>query len=63
MTVEGKNRTINVGDIYDAKYNGVKEEVRVLGFKHDDLVDQTVYGGNTWKGCVLVLNLWLLRNT
>ncbi len=45
VTVEGKNRTINVGDIYDAKYNGVKKRVRVLGFKHDDLVDQTVYGG------------------
>ncbi len=49
VTVEGKSKTINVGGIYDVRYNGEKRRVRVLGFKHDDLVDKTVYGGNHTK--------------
>jgi len=52
VAVEGKNREINVGDIYDAKYNGVKKRVRVLGFKHDDLVDTSAYGGNHSKASI-----------
>ena len=42
--VEGISYTINVGDIYDVKYENTYRRVRVLGFKHDDLVDTTVYG-------------------
>ena len=52
VTVEGKSRTINIGDIYDAKYNGVKKRVRVLGFKHDDLVNTEIYGGNHSKASI-----------
>ncbi len=49
VTVEEKSKTINVGGIYDVRYNGEKRRVRVLGFKHDDLVDTTVYGGTHTK--------------
>ena len=37
------------GDIFEVEYNGEVRRVRVLGFKHDDLVDQTVYGGTHEK--------------
>jgi len=44
VTVNGESKTIKVGDIYKLKYNGEIRRVRVLGFKHDDLVDTGVYG-------------------
>lgn len=48
-TINGESRTIKVGDIYKVEYNGKIRRVRVLGFKHDDLVDTGVYGGNHTK--------------
>jgi len=44
VTVNGESKTIKVGDIYKLKYNGEIRRVKVLGFKHDDLVDTGVYG-------------------
>ena len=45
VIVDGNRYTIRPGDIFEVEYNGESKRVRVLGFKHDDLVDQTVYGG------------------
>ncbi len=45
-TEKGEKYDIKVGDIFEVKYNGEVRRVRVLGFKHDNLVDTTVYGGN-----------------
>ena len=45
ITEKGENYEIKVGDIFEVKYNEETRRVRVLGFKHDDLVDRTVYGG------------------
>ncbi len=45
VVVDGKRYTIKLGDIFEVEYNGEVKRVRVLGFKHDDLVDKTVYGG------------------
>ena len=44
-TEKGESYDIKVGDILEVEYNGGTRRVRVLGFKHDDLVDTTVYGG------------------
>ena len=52
VTVDDKEYTINVGDIFEVKYNDEVRRVRVLGFKHDDLVDKTVYGGNHTKASI-----------
>ncbi len=52
VTVDDKEYTINVGDIFEVKYNDEVRRVRVLGFKHDDLVDQTVYGGTHTKASI-----------
>ena len=49
VTVNGKSHTINVGDIFKVKYNGEIRRVRVLGFKHDDLVNTKAYGGSHTK--------------
>ncbi len=49
VMVNGKSETIKVGDTYTLKYNGKLCPVRVLGFKHDDLVNRGVYGGNHLK--------------
>ena len=49
VTVNGESKTIKVGDIYKVKYNGEIRRVRVLGFKHDDLVNTGAYGGNHSK--------------
>ena len=49
VTVNGESKTIKVGELYDVKYNGEIRRVRVLGFKHDDLVNTGVYGGNHSK--------------
>lgn len=46
VTVEGQSYTVNVGDIYKVKYNGEIRQVRVLGFKQDELVNKNAYGGN-----------------
>ena len=48
-TEDGINYDIKVGDIYKVKsYNNIKR-VRVIGFKHDDLVNQNVYGTSCSK--------------
>ena len=52
VVVDGKRYTIKPGDIFEAEYNGEVRRVRVLGFKHDDLVDQTVYGGTHEKASI-----------
>ena len=52
VVVEGKRYTIKPGDIFEVEYNGEVKRVRVLGFKHDDLVDQTVYGGTHEKASI-----------
>ena len=45
----GENYNISVGDTFKVRYKGEDEpgirNVRIIGFKHDDLVEQTVYGG------------------
>ncbi len=52
VIVDNKKYTISVGDIFEADWNGTSKRVRVLGFKHDDLVDQTVYGGTYEKASI-----------
>ena len=52
VTVDGKRYTIKPGDIFEVEYNGEARRVRVLGFKHDDLIDKTVYGGNHEKASI-----------
>lgn len=54
VNVDGTECTIGVGDIAKVKYqesetSEVEKRVRVLGFKHDDLVNTGVYGGNHTK--------------
>ena len=49
VVVDGKRYIIKPGNIFEVDYNGEAKRVRVLGFKHDDLVDTTVYGGNHTK--------------
>lgn len=51
-TEKGESYDIKVGDIFEVEYNGETRRVRVLGFKYDDLVDQTVYGGNHTKASI-----------
>ena len=52
VVIDGKRYTIKPGDIFEVEYNGEVKRVRVLGFKHDDLVDQTVYGGTHKKASI-----------
>ncbi|MCI9087491.1 MAG: hypothetical protein HFJ32_02910 [Clostridia bacterium] len=52
MTIDGESKTISVGGIYKVKYGTTEKRVRVLGFKHDDLVDTGVYGGNHSKASI-----------
>ena len=52
VDINGESKTIRVGGIYKVKYGTAERRVRVLGFKHDDLVDQTVYGGNHTKASI-----------
>ena len=52
VVVDNKKYTMSVGDILEVKYNGEVRRVRILGFKHDDLVDQTVYGGTHGKASI-----------
>ncbi len=52
VTIDGKRYTIKPGDIFEVEYNGEVKRVRVLGFKHDDLVDKTVYGGTHEKASI-----------
>ena len=51
-TEKGESYDIKVGDIFEVEYNGETRRVRVLGFKHDDLVNQTVYGGTHEKASI-----------
>ena len=50
--VDGTSCKIGIGDIATVEYSGTSVRVRVLGFKHDDLVDQTVYGGTHKKASI-----------
>ena len=52
ITEKGENYDIKVGDILEVEYNGEAKRVRILGFKHDDLVDQSVYGGTHEKASI-----------
>ncbi|MCI9087914.1 MAG: hypothetical protein HFJ32_05135 [Clostridia bacterium] len=52
ITEKGENYDIKVGDVLEVEYEGEVRRVRVLGFKHDDLVDQTVYGGTDEKASI-----------
>jgi len=52
VTVEGKKYTIKPGDMFEVEYEGEIRRVRVLGFKHDDLVNTGVYGGNHSKASI-----------
>lgn len=52
ITESGKKYDISVGDEFVVYYSGDGEglkKVRVMGFKHDDLVDQNVYGETCTK--------------
>ena len=51
-TEKGESYDIKVGDILEVEYNGEEKRVRVLGFKHDDLVNTTVYGGSHTKASI-----------
>ena len=51
-TINGSSYKIGVGDIATVQYNGTNRRVRVLGFKHDDLVNTGVYGGNHSKASI-----------
>ncbi len=51
-TEKGEAYDIKVGDILEVGYNGEAKRVRILGFKHDDLVDQSVYGGMHEKASI-----------
>lgn len=51
-TEKGENYDIKVGDVLEVEYEAEVKRVRVLGFKHDDLVDQTVYGGKHEKASI-----------
>jgi len=44
VIVEGKKYTIKPGDMFEVEYEGEIRRVRVLGFKHDDLVNTGTYG-------------------
>ncbi len=50
--VDGTNLKLGVGDIATVQYSGTNVRVRVLGFKHDDLVNKAVYGGNHTKASI-----------
>ncbi len=52
VTIDGESKTISVGEIYKVKYGSEEKRVRVLGFKHDDLVNTGVYGGNHSKASI-----------
>ena len=51
-TINGSSYKIGVGDIATVTWNGTSKRVRVLGFKHDDLVSTSVYGGNHSKASI-----------
>ncbi|MCI9087636.1 MAG: hypothetical protein HFJ32_03670, partial [Clostridia bacterium] len=51
-TEKGENYDIKIGDVLEVEYSGINVRVRILGFKHDDLVDQTVYGGTHEKASI-----------
>jgi hypothetical protein len=52
VNVNGESKTISVGGIYTVKYGTAARRVRVLGFKHDDLVNTAAYGGNHTKASI-----------
>ena len=47
--VDGALYTLNVGEIYELKYNGEVKKVRIIGFNHDDLTNTAAYGGENQK--------------
>ncbi|MCI9087896.1 MAG: hypothetical protein HFJ32_05045, partial [Clostridia bacterium] len=52
VILDNKKYSISTGDLFEVGYEGEVRRVRVLGFKHDDLVDQTVYGGTHEKASI-----------
>ena len=51
-SVDGTSCKIGVGDIATVQSSGTNVRVRVLGFKHDDLVNKAAYGGNHTKASI-----------
>lgn len=49
VTLNGESKTIKVGEIYKLRYDGIIKRIRVLGFKHDELVNTGIYGSNHSK--------------
>ena len=45
----GGTKTITVGDTFKVDYNGTTLKVRLLGFKHDTLAENTSYGNSGTK--------------
>ena len=52
ITEKGEVYDIKVGDILEVEYEGENKRVRVIGLKHDDLVNSGVYGGNHTKASI-----------
>ncbi|MCI9087117.1 MAG: type II secretion system protein [Clostridia bacterium] len=52
VILDGKRYIIKPGDIFEVEYEGEVKRVRVLGFKHDDLVNTGAYGGNHSKASI-----------
>ncbi len=51
VSINGKEDTLGIGDWTTVGINGIDYQVRILGFNHDELADQTIYGGtNTYAG-------------
>ena len=50
--IDGTSLKLGVGDIATVTWNGASRRVRVLGFKHDDLVNTAAYGGNHTKASI-----------
>ena len=48
VEVGGNKYKVKVGDIHKLKYNGEIREVRIIGFKHDDLTDGSGKAGITF---------------
>jgi len=51
-SVDGTSLKLGVGDIATVQYSGTNVRVRVLGFKHDNLVNKAAYGGNHTKASI-----------
>ena len=46
ITVNGKEYFLGIGDTKAVSYNGTEQIARIIGFKHDELTNKNIYGGN-----------------